>query len=563
MDSETSKEPSSFIRHTTTVNSTTPRGTENPDSKSQIPDGLWELVHRAHVNGYAVYNDYRALESEWQQRFYRLCPRDDITRYHAHSCSIDRVFQWRAHNDTEDLGMTLHPAQKIPRNLVYFNVSREAYEPYYAKYTDLLRRFLEETLFKWLETRQELNETLSRISSNVPEEVRQCARWWVAFREHMRRWEGVITDFILPDFDEIIDELAAAVRDAVELQELIDGGAIGAVVSVALRSVWMVSADQGMGASLKTAPPPGVYMSISPTDPSVWSGVLFVQKGPYQSAILRFQLRFPPLYPDVPPVLTFTTDIFHPLIVPLTTCTHTTTSGDAGTFSASDDERLQAGCFSLRHGFPHWFERSQKTAQLNTRGSLPSSDVQDTSNAIQTTNEGTTEPPHKSLISQTTQNGNRDESGEFIYVESGGPHGELPDVPVLSILNYVRATFDDEDVLNSIPLEAAGNHGAWHAWQSHRRARKPFSGCESPVLDSRPSQSRLPKEWNWEGVWEQRVKTCVEASYLESTLFGNMARNAPDDLIRFSKFDLDVLDGVKEQILSKQLPIAHAGEHST
>ncbi|KAI5306145.1 hypothetical protein KEM56_002088, partial [Ascosphaera pollenicola] len=259
----------------------------------------------------------------------------------------------------------------------------------------------------------------------------------------------------------------------------------------------------------------------------------------------------------IPPVLTFTTDIFHPLIVPLTTYTFTTNPGDAGTFSASDEERLPAGCFSLRHGFPHWFQRNQKNAQSATGSSL-SVNAQTPSS----TNDKGNDPSKTSQNTQPDAPDFQDDSEEFVHVASGGPHGELPDIPVLSVLNYVRTTFDDETVLDSIPLSAAGNQGAWHAWQSHRKAQKLLSGCEIPVTDTRPTQSRLPKEWNWEGVWEKRVKTCVEASYLESTLFGSMARNSPDDLIRFSKFDLDVLDGVKEQILSKQLPIAHANGRS-
>src|SRR5436190_18841862 len=84
--------------------------------------------------------------------------------------------------------------------------------------------------------------------------------------------------------------------------------------------------------------------------------------GPYASAILRFQVRFPPSYPDLPPLVTFNTDIFHPLLVPLTTYTFTTGSSDTDTVSATDEERLPPGGFSLRHGFPHWFGRARRSA---------------------------------------------------------------------------------------------------------------------------------------------------------------------------------------------------------
>lgn len=46
---------------------------------------------------------------------------------------------------------------------------------------------------------------------------------------------------------------------------------------------------------------------------------------------------------------------------------------------------------------------------------------------------------------------------------------------------------------------------------------------QAPVL-------RRPGEWNWNGVWEHRVKEAVAASLSESVLYG--ASGAPDDLVR-------------------------------
>jgi hypothetical protein len=110
-------------------------------------------------------------------------------------------------------------------------------------------------------------------------------------------------------------------------------------------------------------------MSLTPGDPTIWTGVLFVQNGPYASAILRFQIRFPTSYPDVPPVVIFTTDIFHPLLVPLTTYTFTTGSSSEDPVSARDEERLPPGGFSLRHGFPRWFVRAQRSVTSSAASS--------------------------------------------------------------------------------------------------------------------------------------------------------------------------------------------------
>src|ERR1700760_4210163 len=71
-------------------------------------------------------------------------------------------------------------------------------------------------------------------------------------------------------------------------------------------------------------------------------------------------MSFPQGYPSQPPLITFSSDIFHPLLTPLTTYTYTTSTTSTETFSASDQERLPPGGFSLRHGFPHWFAPSRE-----------------------------------------------------------------------------------------------------------------------------------------------------------------------------------------------------------
>ncbi|KAL1953607.1 hypothetical protein VTO42DRAFT_2554 [Malbranchea cinnamomea] len=319
-------------------------------------------------------------------------------------------------------------------------------------------------------------------------------------------------------------------------------------------------------ASLRTAPPPGVYVTVSPTDPTFWSGVLFVQKGPYASAILRFQIRFPPTYPDLPPFVTFTTDIFHPLIVPLTTYTFTTGSSDTDTVSATDEERLPPGGFSLRHGFPHWFGRSKRSNVTSASSSRNVSGKVDKPAERFVKDEGQCHPVtadlksgESGLSTPPSTSAGTQPCISPVPVSSGtyGQHARI-DVPILNLLNYIRSTFDDETVLDSIPLEAAGNPGAWHAWRSHRRTTSPEtsrSGAQSS--DSHKSrrnapQARTPGEWNWEGVWAKRTQSGVQTSYLESVLFGTAGRVTGDELIRFSKLDHELLEKLKKNIIETQ-----------
>jgi len=257
-------------------------------------------------------------------------------------------------------------------------------------------------------------------------------------------------------------------------------------------------------ASLKQASPEGVYVTITPGDPSLWAGVLFVRTGPYSPAILRFQISFPENYPDGPPLITFSNDIFHPLLTPLTTYTYTG-AAENDTFSASDEERLPPGGFSLSHGFPQWFRRTRSTPRSS---------------------EGSTS------------------------CSQAGPAVQ-PEITVYEVLDYIRLAFTDEKFLDSLPVDAAANPGAYHAWHTHRAQSsedsQPDSRRSSGVHSSSSprrsgelatTKARRPGEWNWEGVWEERVKKGIQSSLSEPMLFGGAG--AGDDIVsppQTSKFD--------------------------
>ena len=246
-------------------------------------------------------------------------------------------------------------------------------------------------------------------------------------------------------------------------------------------------------------------------------------EGPYSPAVLRFQISFPPTYPTLPPLVTFSTDVFHPLLTPLTTYTYTTGSSDTDTVSATDEERLPPGGFSLRHGFPHWFGRARRSAasSRNVSGSGVG-----TPSRSQTP--VTSEPKVNTITSPVLS---------YIPTNTGG------DISVAAILQYIQSTFSDESILDSIPLEAAANPGAYHAWRTYRaeilRSQLPPSpnspSAESqtssvgvPSTGSRTSEgsvigrTRRPGEWNWEGVWEERVKKAIKASLSEPVLYGGI-----------------------------------------
>lgn len=201
-------------------------------------------------------------------------------------------------------------------------------------------------------------------------------------------------------------------------------------------------------------------------------------------------------------------------------------AGGGGTVSATDEERLPPGGFSLRHGFPAWFSRGG-------RGSRPPTGQQTPKTAGSTTDEAA------ESTSRSPGNSER-------------PSTSGSDVTVYEVLRYMRSTFDDGDVLDSVPIESAGNSGAWNAWRAHRiKAGKikptPISndndawheGLSDDEKASKAKQRtqvlRQPGEWNWGGVWEVRVKKGIDNSLSEPMLFGNMVPG--DDLVSHNSFD--------------------------
>ena len=231
-------------------------------------------------------------------------------------------------------------------------------------------------------------------------------------------------------------------------------------------------------------------------------------------------------------MVTFSTDMFHPLITPLTTYMYTTDVQDGGTVSATDEERLPPGGFSLRHGFPDWFGRAgRRSRQVSAQ-----SQTQTPQNT----------PPRAGRGSGSGKGaGTPGSAASEVASEALAVNAGRKDVSTYEVLWYLRSTFDDEDVLNSVPLEAAGNPGAWHAWRTHQRRAGTASvnsggGSGSGIgagkaLPPEPGKGgdgtavRRPGEWNWEGVWEERVKRGIVASLSEAVLYGGAG--AADDVV--------------------------------
>ena len=226
----------------------------------------------------------------------------------------------------------------------------------------------------------------------------------------------------------------------------------------------------------------------------------YLPQGPYGSAILRLHISFPDDFPLSPPLLTVLTDIFHPLIVPLTT--YTFASGafeDSSVVKTKEEDRLPPGALCFRHAFPSWFtpRRNEHELEHPRNGSNASASS-----------------PGSSSLSPASPDTHQQRKGAD------------KENNLAAVLEYMKAVFENSDLLDNFPLEYVGNPGAWHAWRAYRGLPKWTSRPTSPVSPGRKdirTPMKHPGDWNWEGVFEARIRNGIEASISEATLFSTTA----------------------------------------
>lgn len=189
----------------------------------------------------------------------------------------------------------------------------------------------------------------------------------------------------------------------------------------------------------------------------------------------------------------------------------------------------------MRHGFPFWFGRSRKSIISSEASSKKS--VQSYEEA-QSDNASASHPNSTASISIA-----ENQTGQFSKAQ--GDSLQPRSASIREVLEYVKYTFEDQTSLDALPLEAAGNPGAWNAWRSHRKKFLPdqisspssltnFNSREGGRTSAGGTMKDHPphqEEWSWEGVWEERVQRGVQSSISDGVLYGNTDKG--DTLVCF------------------------------
>ena len=100
-----------------------------------------------------------------------------------------------------------------------------------------------------------------------------------------------------------------------------------------------------------------------------------------------------------------------------------------------------------------------------------------------------------------------------------------------ALLLYIKCSFEEVSVLDSIPLECAGDRTAWYAWRAHRGlplAPQELLRDESKVPNGRAKRS---DQWDWSGIWQGRAMRTVVDSGSDSSLYASSSYSP----FRFSK----------------------------
>lgn len=202
----------------------------------------------------------------------------------------------------------------------------------------------------------------------------------------------------------------------------------------------------------------------------------------------------------------------------MTTYSFAATVGDPDeSFRAGVENVLPPGGLSFRAAFPDWYGQHD----TGTQGMIHSDADRD-------------------RLGRHSAPGSTSVSSDLISPPLSSRDVETRPANVVEVLAYMKSVFENPAALDELPLEAAGNPGAWHAWRSYRGLPKATnravtSADDTPLISQTGNSPTMPGDWNWEGVWENRVKGGIENSLSDPVLFGPKSSRGADKRVEMVK----------------------------
>ncbi|KAH8425542.1 uncharacterized protein LDX57_003293 [Aspergillus melleus] len=116
----------------------------------------------------------------------------------------------------------IHPP-KIPPEVLSFTVNQSAYETYVDEFQDEVDRYITGVYESYVKAKKNLDET-TRKSEMGEMNIRMWRQFWEErFLAENEKWEADLKNVVLPQWDEVVDELNQAILERIEGAERMMG----------------------------------------------------------------------------------------------------------------------------------------------------------------------------------------------------------------------------------------------------------------------------------------------------------------------------------------------------
>ncbi|KAL4791142.1 hypothetical protein BDV19DRAFT_393386 [Aspergillus venezuelensis] len=163
----------------------------------------------------------KTLWRERNERYRHLCSLgDNPVKYFAHIAAIDRLRSWEHDYGHLRYGAPHMRIAKIPKKRISLHISRQAYQNWVVEYNKKTLELLNST--PWTEYLDAKAALRGIVYGNRPQDVDELTwktlrgYWDGQFLPEMWKWENLLLSLHIPEYQQVVGELHAAVLERVE-----------------------------------------------------------------------------------------------------------------------------------------------------------------------------------------------------------------------------------------------------------------------------------------------------------------------------------------------------------